>query len=634
MAYGVFMDIEKDALTREVIKLKSGDGKAFEAVYNLTANTAYFTAIKIVKSEQDAEDVLQESYMIVLDKIATLEKSESFMSWFNMIVANKAKEVLRKNNKYVFAENEDVSAENEKALSDYIEEDNVDFIPGVGIEQQELKEHVMAMIDALSDDKRTVVLLFYYNNLSIKQIADSLDVNENTVKSRLFHAKKELSNKIKEYEKKNGKLLGIAPIPILVWALKSASVSSSAEFIKGGTSAATLAAITAESASAGSAAASTVVGGGLTAKIIGFTAVQKAVASAVALIVVGGAVAGTTVAVKNIKTEKKELSVSETRQSIDSISTKSREDNKASFYLEESANAVEETATIAENRSENIYESEKTRSKNSSTHTNAGTGKAINDEGENISSEKTELEQISNDSYEVAETKRTNVTQAETKAKMTTVNPVSLTTARQGPTYTRPENKSTSRRSSANTTEAKSSSTIKDSSTKSTTQAAKPNTTAATKNSATLARTAEATTAVYRAPTATTRLAEATTATTRASTTAGTTRHTTTVARPAETTTTTTRATTTTTTRQAETTTTTTTTQAQKATVNISITQGGMHVGSTSVTLNAGDRFTFDDAKQAVAAKGYDTDFAEHSGDPLPITAEAGKTYNITIDVE
>ncbi len=69
-------------------KVKKGDKKAFEELYKLTSSRAYFTALQICGDKHEAEDILQESYITALNKISSLERTESFMGWFNRIVAN------------------------------------------------------------------------------------------------------------------------------------------------------------------------------------------------------------------------------------------------------------------------------------------------------------------------------------------------------------------------------------------------------------------------------------------------------------------------------------------------------------------------------------------------------------------
>lgn len=306
------MAAEKNQLSALVVRLQHGDGKAFEEIYNLTREPAYFTALKILKNNiDDAEDVLQESYVQMLEKIGTLENPETFSSWFNRIVANRSKNFLRDSHpeKYTDAYFTDEEGEENSAF-DFIEDDNEDFIPESAVENTELQTAVMDMIDSLSDDKRTAVILYYYDNMTTREIAESLGVNENTVKSRLVQAKKDLAKAVTDYEKKHGRLLGVAPMPLVVWALKSAAAGAAASSAASGAAAATLTAVTAGSAAAGTAAA------GAAGAAAGTGIVTKIIAGIVAAAIVGGGAAAGTKAVserrKRNQAEKESTSVTVT----------------------------------------------------------------------------------------------------------------------------------------------------------------------------------------------------------------------------------------------------------------------------------------------------------------------------------
>ena len=69
---------------------------AFGKLYELLSPRSLFVAMEIVKNKQDAEDILQESYVKMLEKIGSLDKPESFVSWFHHIVADKSKDSLKK----------------------------------------------------------------------------------------------------------------------------------------------------------------------------------------------------------------------------------------------------------------------------------------------------------------------------------------------------------------------------------------------------------------------------------------------------------------------------------------------------------------------------------------------------------
>lgn len=270
-------------------KLQSGDVSVFEEIYKLTYERVYFTALKICKSEDDAEDVVQEAYIYLMNKANEIKNPDAFISWFNMVVASKAKNLLRKNSPVLFDSNE-----TEQFVLESIEDTDKDFQPSADYEQSELRDEVMGLIDNLSDEKRTAVILFYYNEMTTKQIAESLNVNENTIKSRLVQAKKDLTKGVKELEKRNGKLLGVAPIPVILWAMRSSATKTAEAFTVSGGAATTYTAIITASAVPTAAVASTAgaaTAGGVVAKIAGLSVAQKIISGVVvAGIVTGGAV--------------------------------------------------------------------------------------------------------------------------------------------------------------------------------------------------------------------------------------------------------------------------------------------------------------------------------------------------------
>lgn len=303
------MGDESQRLARLVVRLQNGDMAAFDEIYQLTYERAVFTSLKICRSKEDANDIVQESYMYLLDKANDIRNPEAFMSWFNMVVASKTKNMLRKNNPVLFG-----SRETEEYVLDSIEEADTTFQPSDDVEQTELCEEVMELIDNLSDDKRTAVILFYYDEMTTKQIAESLGVNENTIKSRLVQAKKDLTKGIKALEKENKCLYGIAPVPLIIWALKGSAKTTGKSFAVSGGAAATLTAV--KTATAGAAVASgataaagttaTATAGGIAAKIAGFSVVQKVISGVVVAGIVAGGAVGTKAVINHQKQDNDE----------------------------------------------------------------------------------------------------------------------------------------------------------------------------------------------------------------------------------------------------------------------------------------------------------------------------------------
>lgn len=325
---------DSERLAQLVVRLQNGDMAAFDEIYKLTNERAVFTSLKICKNKEDANDIVQESYMYLLEKVNDIKNPEAFTSWFNMVVASKTKNMLRKKNPVLFNDNE-----TEELVLDSIEDTDKDFHPPSDFEQTELRSEVMSLIDGLSDDKRAAVILFYYEEMTTKQIAESLGVNENTIKSRLVQAKKDLAKGVKELEKKNKSLYGIAPVPLIIWALKDSAKVTGKAFATSGKAAATLATVkatyTGAAVASGAAAAGTTASvagastaGGFAAKIAGLSVAQKIISGVVVAGIVTGGAVGTKAAINHQKQREEEPTTTEV-QMVMLTTDKSSDKNRA-----------------------------------------------------------------------------------------------------------------------------------------------------------------------------------------------------------------------------------------------------------------------------------------------------------------
>ena len=244
---------ENKKIARLIKQIQHGNQSAFEEFYKLTSPKAYFIALKITQNEHDAEDILQESYIKALEKINEIDTSQNISSWFLKIVSNKSKDLLKRRNRLVF------DCE-EEGFFDEIPEEKAEFCPEENLNQEELRHEVMAAIDELTAEKRACIMMMYFGDMSVKEIAESIEVPESTVKNRLYTARKDLKTK---FEKNGNVLYGAALGSIIIWALQKTSVTASAAFAASEASAEILAGIgTSATASASAAAAGT----GITAK--------------------------------------------------------------------------------------------------------------------------------------------------------------------------------------------------------------------------------------------------------------------------------------------------------------------------------------------------------------------------------
>ena len=297
------MEVDKQRIAGLVAKLQSGDKSAFDELYKLTSERAYFVALEFTKNNQDAEDILQESYIKALSKINELDKPESFSSWLNQIVANKSKDFLKKKKPMLFNSNEE-----ETDATELLPDEDTSFSPEENLDQTELQKTVMEVLDELSEEKRACVLMMYFEELSVGEIAETLEIPEGTVKTRLFSARKDLKDKFA----KRGitSAYSIAPIGVVLWALRRMSDAVSKTFVGSGASANVLAGITvagagttASVAVAGTTAATTATatGTGIAAKIAALTVAQKVIAGVSVAAVVAGGTAGVVTVVNDDK---------------------------------------------------------------------------------------------------------------------------------------------------------------------------------------------------------------------------------------------------------------------------------------------------------------------------------------------
>lgn len=306
------MSTDKARISELVVQLQNGDSGAFGELYKLTSGRAYFVAFEITKNEQDAEDVLQESYIKMLEKIGTLDKPESFVSWFHHMVANKSKDSLKKRKPTLFEGGEDEAFE-------VIPDEDTSFSPEENLDQDELHRAVIEVIDELTEEKRACVMMMYFEEMSVNEISESLEIPVSTVKNRLFTARKDMKAK---FEKRGiTSLYSAAPIGLVIWAFSRTADAMSKSFTEGAASARVLSGITVSGAAAattataagttaaaattaaGTGTAAATAGAGLAAKVAALTVTQKAIAGLVAVGVIGGSAATAAIVSNNNKEE-------------------------------------------------------------------------------------------------------------------------------------------------------------------------------------------------------------------------------------------------------------------------------------------------------------------------------------------
>ncbi len=179
--------------------------KELEHIYNEAYRPVYWTAYSFLKNEQDAEDVVQDTFISFITSYGDLKDTSKAVALLKKIAANKCLDRIKLTKTSAV---EDEFFENIEAVPE-------DFLPESIIESEQMRKIVMDIIEkTLSEDIRRTLILFYFNELTTKEISDLLGIPQGTVLWRLNFAKKKIKKEVEKYEEENDTKLFMA-VPFL-----------------------------------------------------------------------------------------------------------------------------------------------------------------------------------------------------------------------------------------------------------------------------------------------------------------------------------------------------------------------------------------------------------------------------------
>ena len=189
----------------------TGDETAYETLYNLTKDSLFFAVLNITKNDQDALNIMKESYTHAFENLDTLDKPEIFDIWLNRIAAYSA---------YIF-----ITEKNSTAFSNIVEnfewndEDNFDKLPQETIDDKDTRNVVKDILENLPDDQRLLTIMHYYQEMSVSAISSTIDLPETTVMCILSSAREQIKKEIARAESE-GRLmrsvsLGAVPFTLM-----------------------------------------------------------------------------------------------------------------------------------------------------------------------------------------------------------------------------------------------------------------------------------------------------------------------------------------------------------------------------------------------------------------------------------
>ncbi len=184
-------------LTRDLIaRIIDHDVEAFRILYDMYKERIFRTAWSILKNEHMAQDVTQETFIQVFYKLEQLKSYDYFEGWLFRIAINLCMTYIRKNSRYKVVWDEEVVQN--------IEEKNTSILPEDYYFNKELEREVMEMVYELPIKQRIPIILYYYNDMSIRDIATAMNTSEGTIKSRLSRSKQALRKKLSRKYREEG----------------------------------------------------------------------------------------------------------------------------------------------------------------------------------------------------------------------------------------------------------------------------------------------------------------------------------------------------------------------------------------------------------------------------------------------
>jgi len=161
-------------------RFRNGDDAAFRTLVVRYQRPVYNAALWVLRNPEDAQDVAQTVFLRVAECSSGYDPTYKFFSWIYRMAVNESLNLLRRNGR-------------EEALdeaTDLVDAAAAD--PGTQVEDSEQAARVRQALRALSTSDRAVIVMRHYGELSYRDIAQTLGIDEKTVKSRLFEARQRL----------------------------------------------------------------------------------------------------------------------------------------------------------------------------------------------------------------------------------------------------------------------------------------------------------------------------------------------------------------------------------------------------------------------------------------------------------
>ena len=198
-----------------VLRAQAGDREAFSELYTRSAGAVYRSLRAMLRDEELAWDVHQNSYLLAWQKLGTLQSPEAFLPWLRKIAVREAIRELNREQPLRFTELAD-----EDGAEPPLPETRPGFQPEPELDRREAARLVREILDSLPPKQRLIVSMYYYEEYSVREIAEALQVSQGTVKTQLHLGRGKVEARVKALEQQGVRLWGLSPMAFLTALLR------------------------------------------------------------------------------------------------------------------------------------------------------------------------------------------------------------------------------------------------------------------------------------------------------------------------------------------------------------------------------------------------------------------------------
>ncbi|WP_458415151.1 RNA polymerase sigma factor SigW [Schinkia sp. CFF1] len=184
-----------DLIKKRIKQVKKGDQNAFSEIVDLFKDKVFQLCYRMVGNRHDAEDIAQEAFIRAYININSYDLNRKFSSWLYRIATNLSIDRLRKKKPDFFL---DAEIEGTEGLTMYSQIPSDDPQPEEMVESLEFQEWIQQGIDELPVMYRSVIVLKYIEELSLKEIGEILDLPIGTVKTRIHRGREALRKRLRD----------------------------------------------------------------------------------------------------------------------------------------------------------------------------------------------------------------------------------------------------------------------------------------------------------------------------------------------------------------------------------------------------------------------------------------------------